>query len=176
MDSRRSLDFAEGVFEDPDSLVLYVAGGFRRCRSPSRLGLGVVNVILGLFWCVVFSHFHELVHFDVLLDHGVELLPFLLELDLLSFGILLQLCQHNLRTISVLIGTIRRLNDISHLLSPVMKLLLQLLIDVVKNDSLTSQVVNFLPKLLVVRYGLIELLISLLKTIFQDTDLFVECA
>jgi hypothetical protein len=56
------------------------------------------------------------------------------------------------------------------------ELLLQLLVYVVKNDTLPPQIINLLPQLFIIRYGLVKLLIRFFKPIFQNSNLLVEGA
>ena len=78
---------------------------------------------------------------------------------------MLQRRQLILSPVSVLIGTIGRFNNIRHLLPLVMQLLLQFLINVIKNHALSPEIINLLPQLLVIRNRLIKFLISLIQTV-----------
>lgn len=76
--------------------------------------------------------------------------------------------------VSLLVCIVSFLDDIGHLLSFLMKLLLQLLIQIIKNNPLPPKAVNQPFQILIISRSLIKLLISLIKPILQYLDLLLQ--
>ena len=114
---------------------------------------------------------HKVLHLAVLLDHLPQLLPLLLELDLLLVGLVLERRHLLLRGVARLVRLVRDLDDPSHLLLLLRQLLLELLVDLVEDEALAAEVVDVLAQLLVVRERLVVLLERLVEPVLEDGDL-----
>ena len=102
-----------------------------------------------------------------------DLLDLFLELSCLFLGLLLQGVDLVVGLITILISIVCLFDDICHFLALFMKLALQLLVKIIEDDPFLPQTINDQLELLVNSNSLIELLVSLIKPILQNLDLFL---
>mmetsp|Transcript_3760 Transcript_3760/g.9744 ORF Transcript_3760/g.9744 Transcript_3760/m.9744 type:complete len:267 (+) Transcript_3760:748-1548(+) len=110
----------------------------------------------------------------IFIDDGAQCLPLRLALRLLLVRHGLQLSHLVDGCIAGFIRSIAHVDDVRHVLLPVLQLLLQLLVDAVKDQALAAEVVDLLPQLLVLGDGLVELVVALLQAVLQDFDLLLH--
>jgi hypothetical protein len=76
--------------------------------------------------------------------------------------------------IAILVSRISLLNDVGHFLSLFMQFFLELLVQIIKDNSFTSKTIDDLSQFPVHSDGLIELLISLIESVFENLDLLLK--
>lgn len=90
-------------------------------------------------------------------DARVEVGDVALELFALTGQGSLEVHQLDRRVVADFVRLVRLLDDVRHILLPVVQVLLQLAVDAVKDHALLPQVIDLLPQLLVARQRLVEL-------------------
>lgn len=103
-----------------------------------------------------------------------DFLDFLFELACFLLGLLLEGVDLVVCLVSVFVGIVCLLDDISHFLSLLVQLVLQFFVQIIEDNSLLPQAVDHQFEFLVDRDGLIELLVGLVQSILQDLYLLLE--
>lgn len=109
-----------------------------------------------------------------LLHEVTDLLDLFLELRGLLFCLLFERCDLVVGLVPVLVCIVGLLNYIRHLLALFMQLTLQLLVEIIEDNSFFPETVNDQFQFLIDSDGLIEFLIGLIQSILQDFDLFLK--
>ena len=112
-------------------------------------------------------------HYVIFLDQLLDSFDLLIELKLLFVTLRDQSGQLLLRLVPFFISCVSHLYDLSHILPFLKKLFFKFIVDLFKYGLLFSKIVNTFSHLLIGSDRLIEFLISFLKSVLQNFNLFL---